>query len=302
MKFDVIVINPPYKSGLHIEIFNKAFEELNDGGTLICLHRETPAITKASNPKYKKETDEYRNIMLNNTSEITFIDGNYIFKNSNTNFFAPLIISKVKKDRNKSEITVNSNHLKNKFSYNVSSFDDIFIHTDIQKTLQIRDKVKKISIQNGLTNLNKKSSKYCTSKYYVNIKQLGGNKPKDGKINKDFYCLISPKYENDLKNQITNNLSSISKNGRGGGITAETYEEAINLFSYLKTKFVRFVFSLTKIDQNIWDGDMISVIPYLDFTKKWSDVDLFKYFELEDDLIEYINEYIESVYDYEKSN
>jgi hypothetical protein len=294
---DFIIINPPYKDGLHLKIFLKAFEELNYGGTLICLHRETPAITKALNPKYKKETDDYRNIMLSNTSEITFIDGNSIFSDSNTNFFAPLIISKVVKDFNKSEIKINSNHFKNKFSYSVSTFDDVFIHSDIEKTIRIRDKVKSIIMKYDLSNLNEKSSKYNKSNYYVNIKQLGGNKPKNGKINKDFYCLISPKYENDLENQITQNLLDISKNGRGGGISVDSYQEALNLFSYLKTRFVRFVFSLTKIDQNIWDGDMLSVIPYLDFSKEWTDDMLFEYFELDGDLVDYIKEYIEPIYE-----
>lgn len=301
---DFIIINPPYKDGLHLKIFLKAFEELNDGGTLICLHRETPVITKSSRPKYKKETDEYRDIMLSNTSEITFVDGNKIFSSLNDAFFAPLIISKVKKDSIESDLKIISNHLKTPYTYIAKSFDDVYIHSDVEKVIRIREKINNKINKDALSNLNEMSTKKNkVSPYFVNIKQIGGHSMRDGKINKDFYCLIPPSFENSFNKYITDDIKNcLTKQGRGGAIRVNSYQEALNLFSYLKTRFIRFVFSLTKIDQNIWDGDMISIIPYLDFSKEWTDVDLFQYFELEDDLIEYINEYIEPIYNYEKSN
>jgi hypothetical protein len=302
-KKDFIVINPPYSSGLHLDIFVKSFnDELNDDGTLICVHRETPVITKTPNPN--KKTKEYRDIMLNNTSKITFFDGNEVFTSLNDAFRAPLIISTVTKDSKKSDLIIKSNHLKNPYKYSAKSFDDVYIHSDVEKTIRIREKLNKKIIESSLSNLNKMSTKKNQiSPYFVNIKQIGGHSMIDGKINKDFYCLIPPTFENSIGKYITNDIKNcLTKKGRGGAIRANSYNESLNLFSYLKTKFVRFAFSLTKIDQNIWDGDMISVIPYMDFTKTWDDVELFKYFELEDDLIEYINEYIEPIYDYEKSN
>jgi hypothetical protein len=299
-KKDFIIINPPYSSGLHLDIFVKSFnDELNDGGTLICVHRETPVITKT--PKPNKKTKKYRNIMLNNTSEITFFDGNKVFNTAQ--FFAPLIISKVKKDANKSSVKINSNHLKSPYSYEVSDFNDVFIHSNVEKTIRIRKKLLDKIDTEQLSNFNEMSTKKIkNSPYYVNIKQIGGHGMVDGKINKDFYCLVSPKFEYDLHNQITDNINNcLTKAGRGGGIRANSYYEAVNIFEFMKTKSARFFISLTKIDQNIWDGDMLSVIPYLDFSKEWNDDTLFEYFELEDDLIEYINEYIEPIYDYEKS-
>jgi hypothetical protein len=300
-KKDFIVINPPYSSGLHLDIFLKSFkDELNDYGTLICIHRETPVITKTPSPN--KNTKEYRNIMLNNTSEITFFDGNKVF--STALFFAPLIISRVIKDSNKSHVKINLNHLQHPHSYEINDFNDVFIHTDIEKTIRIRKKLLDKMSSENLSTFNEMSTKKIkNSPYYVNIKQIGGHGMVNGKINKDFYCLVSPKFEYDLNNQITSDLNDcLTPAGRGGGIRANSYDEAVNIFEFMKTKVARFFISFTKIDQNIWDGDMLSILPYLDFTKKWDDESLFKYFELEDDLIEYINEYIEPIYEYEKSN
>jgi hypothetical protein len=300
-KKDFIVINPPYSSGLHLDIFLKSFkDELNDYGILICIHRETPVITKTPSPN--KNTKEYRDIMLNNTSEITFFDGNKVFPTAL--FFAPLIISRVVKDSNKSHVKINLNHLQHPHSYEINDFNDVFIHTDIEKTIRIRKKLLDKMSSENLSTFNEMSTKKIkNSPYYVNIKQIGGHGMVNGKINKDFYCLVSPKFEYDLNNQITSDLNDcLTPAGRGGGIRANSYDEAVNIFEFMKTKVARFFISFTKIDQNIWDGDMLSILPYLDFTKKWDDESLFKYFELEDDLIEYINEYIEPIYEYEKSN
>ena len=300
-KKDFIIINPPYSSGLHLDIFIKSFNnELNNGGTLICVHRETPVITK--NPKPNKNTTKYRYIMLNNTSEITFFDGNPIFHTAQ--FFSPLIVSRVKKDSNISSVKINSNHLQKPYSYEIYDFNDAFIHSNVEKTIRIRKKLLDKINNANLSNFNEMSTKKIkNSPYYVNIKQIGGHGMVDGKINKDFYCLVSPKFEYDLVNQITDDINNcLTPAGRGGGIRANSYDEAINIFEFMKTKSARFFISLTKIDQNIWDGNMLSILPYLDFTKKWNDESLFKYFELEDDLVEYIKEYIEPIYDYEKSN
>jgi hypothetical protein len=300
-KKDFIIINPPYSSGLHLDIFVKSFnDELNHDGTLICVHRETPVITKTPNPN--KKTKEYRDIMINNTSEITFFDGNKVFHTAQ--FFAPLIISRVKKDSNKSLVKINSNHLKLPYSYEISDFNDAFIHSNVEKTIRIRKKLLDKVNNEQLLNFNEMSTKKIkNSPYYVNIKQIGGHGMVDGKINKDFYCLVSPKFEYDIDNQITDDINNcLTPAGRGGGIRANSYNEAVNIFEFMKTKSARFFISLTKIDQNIWDGDMLSILPYLDFTKKWNDTNIFEYFQLEDELIQYINEYIEPIYDYEKSN
>ena len=38
MKFDCIVMNPPYQRNLHLKILAEAIKHLNDNGTCVCLH------------------------------------------------------------------------------------------------------------------------------------------------------------------------------------------------------------------------------------------------------------------------
>ena len=71
---DFIVINPPYKGGLHIQIFNKAFEELNDGGTLICLHPSTPFINRKPT-KDDGKTQKIKDIVSKYKTRLTLVDG-----------------------------------------------------------------------------------------------------------------------------------------------------------------------------------------------------------------------------------
>ncbi|KTD16904.1 Eco57I restriction-modification methylase domain-containing protein [Legionella jordanis] len=73
-----------------------------------------------------------------------------------------------------------------------------------------------------------------------------------------------------------------------GTICTETYsiidtftnkEDAENLISYLKTDFARYLLGLRKITQHI-PKDRWNWVPYVDTSKKWTDEELFSYFQL----------------------
>ena len=73
-----------------------------------------------------------------------------------------------------------------------------------------------------------------------------------------------------------------------GTITTETYNiidtfknksDAENLIIYLKTDFARYLVGLRKITQHL-PADRWSWVPYVDISKKWTDEELFKLFEL----------------------
>lgn len=64
-------------------------------------------------------------------------------------------------------------------------------------------------------------------------------------------------------------------------------EKAENLASYLKTRFARFMVFLLRSNQNM-RVDMYQFVPRLDFTKLWTDKDLFDKYGLDNDDVDYI--------------
>ena len=81
------------------------------------------------------------------------------------------------------------------------------------------------------------------------------------------------------------------------GISVNSREEAINLINTMMTKTYRFSLSLSKIGVNLWGGNMLDTVPYLDYSIQWTDEMLYDYFEFSDDEIDFIESYISNRYD-----
>lgn len=61
----------------------------------------------------------------------------------------------------------------------------------------------------------------------------------------------------------------------------ECEEHAINFQNYIKTKFFRFLLGMLKTTQDA-SKDKFSLIPVMDMSRKWTDKDLYSYFQLTD--------------------
>lgn len=68
----------------------------------------------------------------------------------------------------------------------------------------------------------------------------------------------------------------------------DTENEAANLSTYLKTKFVRFLICLRKNTQDV-NRDRFLFVPKMDMKKRWTDKELFKFFEIAEEEIEFID-------------
>lgn len=68
---------------------------------------------------------------------------------------------------------------------------------------------------------------------------------------------------------------------------------AENVQEFMKTKFFRFMVGIRK-NKNM-PKETYKSAPIMDFTRKWSDKDLYAYFELNDSQIKYIEEYIQEL-------
>ncbi len=69
----------------------------------------------------------------------------------------------------------------------------------------------------------------------------------------------------------------------------DTKDEAINFFNYIQCKFPRFMLRTTYSGVNVSQGNF-AFVPIMDFTKSWTDKELYEYFDLDDDEINLIEQ------------
>ena len=69
----------------------------------------------------------------------------------------------------------------------------------------------------------------------------------------------------------------------------ETEEEAINLQNYIKTKFVRFLAGLRVVSQHV-TRSTFAFVPVQDFSKHWTDKDLYEKYGLSEEEIEFVEQ------------
>ena len=290
-RFDCGVLNPPYK--YHIEIFNKSFGLIKDGGMLKCLHLSTPFINrKPTNDNTK--TKKIKKIISEYKTTLKLFDGNLLF---NAGYLTPLSETTVVKVKDK-KIEVIYQHINsdNKEVKVYDKLDDIFIHGD-DIVIGIYDKIIpniKVSIGSMLYRNGK------VSKKYFKLNRISGHPPKEGEkmINPDFFQLIYKKYENDLNQLITDN--PVGKRKDGNQFNEMVIKETDNveyIKSYVMTKFARFCLSLYKNSVNILSD--LDAIPYLDFSQEWTDEKLFDHFNLIQEERNFITEYIPDWYEFE---
>ncbi len=74
-------------------------------------------------------------------------------------------------------------------------------------------------------------------------------------------------------------------------IAANNRDEAQNVISYIKTKFVRFLVSAMKVTQHA-QANVYRFVPSQDFSKPWTDAELYKKYNLSKDEIAYIESMI----------
>ncbi len=70
--------------------------------------------------------------------------------------------------------------------------------------------------------------------------------------------------------------------------------EMMNCFSYIKTKFFRAMVGVRKIDQGAPQG-VYKYVPMQDFSKPWTDKELYKKYNLTKEEIEFIEENVQNM-------
>lgn len=101
--------------------------------------------------------------------------------------------------------------------------------------------------------------------------------------------------QNDFYTIIPKDIIVKNKNDKHMFFSFKTKNEANNLINYLKSNFTRFCLSIYKNNSQLDRGEL-ELIPWLDFSREWTDEDLIKEFELTPEEVEFINKHIPKYY------
>ena len=233
MKFDHIIMNPPYCKNLHLKILNEAIHHSDDIVNLSPIRwLQDPLAEHKRNSDFKRFAEIRERI-----ESIEIIDAASSSNLFNAEIWTDLGVYYLSKDG----------------GFNTYSFWKHlwFVNKVI---LRVKDNIKDHSTREGVCDF---------SKPYIKISKFHGHQGK-----KDFYEFTSPRLD----------IAKSTKTSCGHRtVNFETEEESINFFNSLQTKFYMFINRCIKRDMHVpwWYA------PYLgDYTRQWTDADLYKYFNL----------------------
>ncbi len=267
--FNNIICNPPYKRKMNLKFLNKSMLISENS---IFVHPSSWLIDeKNSNIDFR----ESRNLNKNFLDKVILFNGNPIF---NIGLYIPCAITVISKNKKDKIITV-IDKINNKS----------IIYNNINNINKYSNDFEYNSIINKIKNVEKISLLYnkYNGEFFVNMSRIRGHVFENGNTNEmyksDFYTTIvkGEKVERCKTKSVFFSFDSDIK--------------ANNFLKYLKTNFCRFCLSICKNSSDLNKIDF-SMIPNLDFNIEWSDDKLYKYFNLTNEEIEFIEENIPKYY------
>lgn len=302
MKFDLILGNPPYGDkynvGLHLKIHKVFSELLTETGSIVFVHPSRYLLSHKDGVTLDKDKD----INVDKIESVHLIWGNKMFA---IGLFVPVGVTIWRNDKTNKVIEV----VDDAFTGKTYKCEHSMIHIYGEKYPYFKKWVSAINMGTIEIKVGKKGKtktvndsiknhgeKILTKKYGFVIGTLRGTPPRSGtdeKLKDDFFTII-PKEEKFLSNNYIND-SLWESPDYPRGFSFDTEEERTNFVNYLKTKSVRFILSLTKTAKSLHDGEL-NQIPWMDFTKSYSDKELRVLWNIDDTLWEFIDKNIPDYY------
>jgi len=271
-RFDYIFSNPPYNDNLDIKILHKIISISDE---IIVVHPSTWLLDR----KNKNATFKNFKVYLGKTlKEVKMFNGNPVF---GIELQVPIIITHISNSHNNK---TTCDYFGDKFIANV--FDITKFGNDWDMVKDFLVPVKKYINTHGSIHdyvdiadftLNKFSyAQLATITGHVWANKLEMSRP-------DHYTLVT---------KDANIITGIRNSNHKNVYKFSTDYERDNFIAYLQTKFTRFCLATMKVSLN--NGGETINIPMMDFSQEWDDNKLFDYFNVSDEMKEFIDNYIPS--------
>ena len=260
MKFDCIIMNPPYQRNLHLKILAEAIKHLKDDGT--CVNLSPVRWLQDPLAKYKKNNDYHRfeNSISKFCNKIELIKTEDARRLFNVELLQPLAIYKCDK--------------KSTYSYYNKYFKNaVFIDKVFKKILSENnfEKHKCVKFSDNLKNF-----------VLINIMAppMKYGKPMFDAVKT--WCGYFVNGKNSLGLTYRQAKENNSRATRGSieqdnAVVFNTEDEVKNCYNAMQTNFVKFFVMTSVVDVNVHQN----VIPWMeDYTKPWDDIRFYKYFNI----------------------
>ena len=284
-KIDLVVGNPPYQLGketrVDLKIHRILEDVLKDNGKVVFVHPAGFFLSHKYNVSPKNPIDASK------LESIHMFWGNGIF---NIFSFTPLCVTVWNKAKKDDHVIV----VDDAYTYSTYECESKKIHI-----YGARDYSWICKWLNANVKYDDSISRHCVDgkkvklDYAFETSTLRGN-PANGKESKfkdDFFTIV-PKEEEKLAPHLVGKGTEVKYNNV---FEFATENERTNFINYLKTKAVRFILSLSKVDKNLLYGEL-NQIPWLDFTQAYSDKKLRKMWNIDDKLWQFIDSHIPDYY------
>jgi len=270
--FNYVIGNPPFNQMIDMT-FVQNFYHISD--FVLFVHPSTWLIDEKG--KQKKFNDT-KNLIKDHLDSIELFNGNKVF---GIQLFVPCVITYINKKKESNGIKcvdkINNTELVYDNIFQINKFSDVNVYP------RLKSKIQNISkVENFLKYKNKESGDF-----FVNTSQIRGHvdlKSDTNMLIDDFYTIITK-----------DTLTSDKKN-KHMFFSFKSKLESDNFIKFLKTDFCRFCLSIYKNNSQLDRGEM-EIIPWLDFSKEWTDKNLSKEFSLTDDELNFINKNIPKYYE-----
>ena len=286
-KFDTVVMNPPYKKGIHLGFLQQA---INMGRQHVLSIQPAQWLMSEKDMLRMRsgKTQEYCIKYLDKQgAEIKLVDGQRFFDAEIASYLG---IFNIDKTTTQDIIVEDALGLVTQYSSvsSVSKYGNSTVYTGLKSKILEVAKKDNLHLHVRVTSrfLANKTFPFDDNpkdKYFVRIARIRGHVAKNG-YQDDFYTIIPEDrgVDTDVK-EATMYFGFDSK------------KEAQNFITYLKTDFVRFALSMYKLNTSLDTGELYA-IPWLDFSKKWDDKKLRIRFSLTKDEIDFIQSSIPDFY------